>query len=140
MHLATYSHTAKRTNSWRGGILPRLVWVPALGVKPIAHLLSDTNYHSTKVIYNTSEILRTRLRSQSSAPHENITTRTLSNSSVSITVTYLRLRIILVFLPQNYPHNFFVTISIIPYHQYPSRNLILPYLLSHRLYYYNTHG
>ena len=46
----------KRTNSWRGGILPRLVWVPALGVKPIAHPLSDTTYHSIQLIYNTSEI------------------------------------------------------------------------------------
>ena len=32
------------------------MWVPALGVKPIAHLLSDTIYHSTRVIYNTTEI------------------------------------------------------------------------------------
>jgi len=74
----------KTNHSWRGGILLRLVWVPALGVKPIAHLLSDTNYHSTKVIY--------KLRKSPGFGYDhqlgtsrNITIRTLSNSRVSIT-------------------------------------------------------
>ena len=94
--------TLQTNYSWHGGILPRLVWVPTLGAKPIAHLLWDTIYHSTKVIYNTSEIPRIRLRSTARASR-NITIRTLSKSSVSITVTYQPLRTILVFLPQNYP-------------------------------------
>jgi len=62
MHLSPLNPALQTNNSWRRNFAP-LVWVPALGVKPIAHLLCDmnyhscsTNYHSTRFIYNTSKI------------------------------------------------------------------------------------
>ena len=111
-------------NSRRGGILLRLVWVPVLGVKPIAHLLSDTKYHSTKVIY------KTRKSPGFGHDHQlgtsrNITIRTLSNSTVSISITSPT--------PLRY-----CTDSI--YTRYPLRNLIdiLPPITPS--VYDNTHG
>ena len=139
MHLATYSHTANELTFGAEEYCPDWCGCQRWGSSP------SPTYFQTRFITRLKLYLTPRKSPGFGYDHQlgnsrDITIRTLSNSSVSITVTRLRLRIILVFLSQNYPNHFFVTTSIIPYHRYPSRNLILSYLLSRRLYYYNTHG
>ena len=123
MHLATYSHTANGLTLGAGEYCPDWCGCQRWGSSP------SPTYFQTRFITRLKLYITPRKSPEFGYDHQlgilrNITIRTLSNSSVSITVTYQPLRLILVFLPLNYPTFFFVIISTFTFHRYPIRNLI----------------